>query len=183
MPASVAARLMLARKQFDALARTPAAADPAPAVAEMVRRSELLQAAQKSWPGVRDDTDPRGVLQGLPQPARGRELFRAGAQSMAKRRNRSRPGDQQGGQSARPLCRARPVLAVAAASAGQRAQPMVPAAHAQCRQAHQAHRHCGLGATSQPDLCPQGRCSSRPRCNDLTNASASRHLPRSARDG
>jgi transposase len=37
------ARLMLVRKQLAALARTPAAADPAPAVAEMVRRSELLQ--------------------------------------------------------------------------------------------------------------------------------------------
>lgn len=37
-------------------------------------------AAQKPWPGVRDDADPRGVLQGLPQPAPGRELFRAGAQ-------------------------------------------------------------------------------------------------------
>ena len=140
------ARLMLVRKQLEALAPAPAAADLTPAAAEMARRSELLLRAQKSWPGVRDDADPRGVLQGLPQPARGCELFRAGPQSMAKRRNRSRPGDQQGGQSARPLLRGRAILAVAAASAGQRAQPMVPAAHAQCQQAHQAHRHCGLGA-------------------------------------
>src|SRR4029077_705680 len=69
------ARLMLACKQLDALARTPAAADPAPAVAEMVRRSELFAAAQESGPGIRGDTDPRGVRQRLPQPARGRELF------------------------------------------------------------------------------------------------------------
>jgi len=44
------ARLMLVRKQLDALARTPAAADPAPAVAEMVRRSELLQRLKSLGP-------------------------------------------------------------------------------------------------------------------------------------
>jgi transposase len=43
-------RLMLVRKQLDALARTPAAADPAPAVAEMVRRSELLQRLKSLGP-------------------------------------------------------------------------------------------------------------------------------------
>ena len=138
------ARLMLVRKQLDALARTPAAADPAPAVAEMVRRSELLQRLKSLGPAFATTLTQEAFYKDF-HPAPGRELFRAGAQSMAKRRNRSR-GDQQGGQSARPLLRDRAVLAVAAASAGQRAEPMVPAAHAQCRQAHQAHRDCGLGA-------------------------------------
>ena len=41
---------MLVRKQLDALARTPVAADPAPAVAEMVRRSELLQRLKSLGP-------------------------------------------------------------------------------------------------------------------------------------
>jgi transposase len=44
------ARLMLVRKQLDALARMPAAADPAPAVAEVVRRSELLQRLKSLGP-------------------------------------------------------------------------------------------------------------------------------------
>jgi transposase len=44
------ARLMLVRKQLDALARTPAAADPAPAVAEMVRRNERLQRLKSLGP-------------------------------------------------------------------------------------------------------------------------------------
>jgi transposase len=44
------ARLMLVRKQLDALARRPAAADPAPAVTEMVRRSELLQRLKSLGP-------------------------------------------------------------------------------------------------------------------------------------
>jgi transposase len=44
------ARLMLVRKQLDALARTPAAADPAPAVAEMVRRSDFLQRLKSLGP-------------------------------------------------------------------------------------------------------------------------------------
>jgi transposase len=44
------ARLMLVRKQLDALERTPAAADPAPAVAEVVRRSELLQRLKSLGP-------------------------------------------------------------------------------------------------------------------------------------
>ena len=44
------ARLMLVRKQLDAQARTPAAADPAPAVAEMVRRGELLQRLKSLGP-------------------------------------------------------------------------------------------------------------------------------------
>jgi transposase len=46
------ARLMLVRKQLDALARTPAASDlaPAPAVVEMVRRSELLQRLKSLGP-------------------------------------------------------------------------------------------------------------------------------------
>jgi len=43
-------RLMLVRKQLDALERAPAAADPAPAVAEMVRRSELLQRLKSLGP-------------------------------------------------------------------------------------------------------------------------------------
>ena len=44
------ARLMLVRKQIDTLARTPAAADPAPAMTEMVRRSELLQRLKSLGP-------------------------------------------------------------------------------------------------------------------------------------
>jgi transposase len=44
------ARLMLVRKQLDALARTLAAADPAPAVVEMVQRSELLQRLKSLGP-------------------------------------------------------------------------------------------------------------------------------------
>jgi len=144
------ARLLLVRKQLDALARTPAAANPAPAVAEMVRRSDLLQRLKSLGPAFATTMTQEAFYKDFGNRRQVgsycRELFRAGAQSMAKRRNRSRPGDQQGGQSARPLCRDRAVLAVAAAPAGQRAQPMVPAAHAQCRQEDQAHRHCGLGA-------------------------------------
>lgn len=45
-------RLMLVRKQLDALMRTPAASDPAsePAAAEMARRSELLQRLKSLGP-------------------------------------------------------------------------------------------------------------------------------------
>ena len=44
------ARLMLVRKQLDALERTPAAADPTPAAAEMTRRSKLLQRLKSLGP-------------------------------------------------------------------------------------------------------------------------------------
>jgi len=44
------ARLMLVRKQLDALERTPAAADLTPAAAEMTRRSELLQRLKSLGP-------------------------------------------------------------------------------------------------------------------------------------
>jgi transposase len=44
------ARLMLVRKQLDALDRAPAAADPTPAAVEMTRRSELLQRLKSLGP-------------------------------------------------------------------------------------------------------------------------------------
>jgi len=44
------ARLMLVRKQLDALAQEPAAADSTPAAAEMTRRSELLQRLKSLGP-------------------------------------------------------------------------------------------------------------------------------------
>ena len=44
------ARLMLVRQQLDALERAPAAIDPTPAAAEMVRRSELLQRLKSLGP-------------------------------------------------------------------------------------------------------------------------------------
>ena len=44
------ARLMLVRQQLDALERAPAATDPTPAAAEMVRRSELLQRLKSLGP-------------------------------------------------------------------------------------------------------------------------------------
>jgi transposase len=44
------ARLMLVRQQLDALERVPAAIDPTPAAAEMVRRSELLQRLKSLGP-------------------------------------------------------------------------------------------------------------------------------------
>src|SRR5213080_2103406 len=147
---------------------------------------------QMSRPGVRDDTDQRGVLQGLPQPPRGRKLFRADAQSVAERWHRPRPGHQQGGQSARPLCRNRTGLAMAAASAGQQTHPRVPPTHARCRQAHQARRHrrpgaqAGGGAVALSHDRPRARrrgAQGSKGVNTSTNASASRHLPRSARDG
>ena len=43
-------RLMLVRQQLDALERVPAAIDPTPAAAEMVRRSELLQRLKSLGP-------------------------------------------------------------------------------------------------------------------------------------
>jgi len=43
-------RLMLVRKQLDALERAPAAVDPTPAAAEMARRSELLQRLKSLGP-------------------------------------------------------------------------------------------------------------------------------------
>ena len=44
------ARLMLVRKQLEALAPAPAAADPTPAAVEMTRRSELLQRLKSLGP-------------------------------------------------------------------------------------------------------------------------------------
>jgi transposase len=61
------ARLMLVREQLDALAQAPADLTPGGGSDGTAQRA--LAPAQKPRPGVRNDADQRGVLQGLPQSA------------------------------------------------------------------------------------------------------------------
>ena len=118
------ARLMLVREQLDALAQAPAQADPAPAAAQMAERSELLLRLKCLGPAFATTLTNEVFYKDFRNRREVAQLFRADAQSVAERRDRPRPGHQQGRQSARPLRRDRTGLAVAAASAGQCAQPM-----------------------------------------------------------
>ena len=70
------ARLMLVREQLEALqqARLPSGSGTCGG-ADGASGSDQLLRLKGARPGVRDDADQRGVLQGLPQPARGRRYF------------------------------------------------------------------------------------------------------------
>ena len=181
-----------ARAARGARAGTSAQADPTPAAAQMAQRSELLLRLKSLGPAFattltnevfyKDFRNRREVASyfGLaPSPWQSGGIDR----------------DQGISKAGNPRARCAAIetgLAVAAASAGQRAHPIVSAAHAQCQQAHQAHRHRGVGAQADRGALalshnrPGARGSDaqgRRDVNASTNASASRHLPRSARDG
>lgn len=140
------ARLMLVRKQLDALARTPAAADPAPAVAEMVRRSELLQRLKSLGPAFATTLTQEAFYKDFHNRRQVASYF-----GLAPSPWQSGGTDRDQGISKAGNPRAR-CSAIELSwlwlrhQPDSRAEPMVPAAHAQCRQAHQAHRDCGLGA-------------------------------------
>ena len=56
-------------------AQASAQADPVPAAVQMTERRDLLLRLKCARPGIRNDADQRGVLQGLPQSARGRRAI------------------------------------------------------------------------------------------------------------
>ena len=63
------ARLMLVREQLDGLAQASAASGSGTCGGSDDRAQRAVAPAQMPRPGVRDDADQRGVLQGLPQSA------------------------------------------------------------------------------------------------------------------
>jgi transposase len=113
-------RLCFVAKQLNAL-------DVANKAARLGRGQDTAtHRAQEHRSDRRARAGQRGILSLVQQSPSGRQLFRACGHALRQRREPPRAGHQQGRQPACAQACDRARLAVAAASAGQRSQPLVP---------------------------------------------------------